>query len=93
MKRWFETRTLDFPTHTVSGRFGASAMFVAYNKTLQHWEWLQPKGVVERIPEPSHIFVDEEWAREHLLATPRPKLDKAVKLRRKKGDQQLALEL
>jgi hypothetical protein len=93
VKRWFETRTLDFPTHTVSGRFGASVMFVAYSRWQRQWFWVQGGGSEERIAEPTHIFVDEEWAREHLLATPRPKLHKAVKLRRKKGDQQLALEL
>jgi hypothetical protein len=93
VKRWFETRTLDFPTNVVSGRFGASVMFVAYDRWRRQWFWLQPRGIEERIAEPTHIFVDEEWAREHLLKTPRVKLDKATKLRRKKGAQQLALDL
>jgi hypothetical protein len=92
VKRWFETRTLDYPKHVVSGRFGASIMFVAYDRWRQQWFWVYPGGE-ERIAEPTHIFVDEEWAREHLLKTPRAKLDKAVKLRRKKGEQQLALDL
>ncbi len=89
---WFETRTLDFPDHTVSGRFGASIMFVAYSRWRQQWFWVYPGGE-EKIAEPMHIFVDERWACEHLLKTPRPKLHKSQKIRRKKGDQQLALNL
>jgi hypothetical protein len=93
VKVWIETRTIEPPADVVSGRFGASVMFVAFDRWRQEWFWLQPHGIAERIAEPTHIFVDEEWAREHLLKTPRPKLDKTSKLRRKKGAQQLALDL
>jgi hypothetical protein len=92
MKRWFETRTLDFPTNVVSARFGASVMFVAYERWARQWVWVYPGGA-EKIAEPTHLYVDEKWAREHLLETPRVKLHKAAKLRRKKGAQQLALDL
>lgn len=92
MKRWFETRTLDFPTCTVSGRFGASVMFVGYERWAKQWLWLQPGGVVERIAEPTHIFVDEEWAREHTLKQPRAKIE-SVKIRRGKKAAQLVLDL
>jgi len=90
---WIETRLVDYPEHTVSGRFGASVMFVAFDRLLRRWVWVQPGGVEERIAEPSHIFVDEQWACEHLLETPRAKLDKPSKIRRKKAAQQLAFEL
>jgi len=93
VKVWIETRTLDFPSCVVLGRFGASYMDVAYERWQAQWFWVQPRGVSERIPEPSHIFVEQSWATEHTLETPRAKLHKATKLRRKKGAQQLALEL
>jgi hypothetical protein len=92
VKQWFETRMLDYPTGTVSGRFGGSVMFVAYSRALAQWFWVYPGGE-ERIAEPPHIFVDEEWAREHTLKTPRAKLSKAVNIRRKKGAAQMELEL
>lgn len=91
--KWIETRLVDYPTHTVSGRFGASVMFVAFDRWRKQWLWIQPGGIEERIAEPTHIFVDEQWACEHLLKTPRAKLDKSGNIRRKKHDQQLALEL
>ena len=91
--RWIETRLVDYPTRVVSARFGASVMFVAFDRLLKQWYWIQPRGLEERIAEPSHIFVDEQWACEHLLKTPRPKLDQSGKIRRKKGAQQLALGL
>ena len=85
---------LDYPTGVVSGRFGGSVMFVAYDRLLQRWFWVQPKGINERISEPSHIFVDEKWARKHKLKKPRPSSEKpAVNIRRKKCEAQLVLEL
>jgi hypothetical protein len=93
MSQWIETRLVDYPTHVVSGRFGASVMFVAFDRLLKQWVWVQPGGVEEKIAEPTHIFVDEQWAREHLLETPRPKLHTSTRIHRGKSDQQLALEL
>jgi len=93
MKIWVETRTVDYPEGTVSGRFGASLLFVGYEPLLKQWLWLQPKGVVERIAEPPQIFMEEEWVRQHTLPVPRPKLDVDPKLRGKNKHEQFALEL
>jgi hypothetical protein len=94
VKIWVETRTLDaFPDCTFSGRFGQSIMFVGYDKLLKQWLWLQPNGVVERIAEPTHVWLDEEFVAAHTLPVPRPKLFAAPKLRRKNTHAQLALEL
>jgi len=92
VKQWLETRTLEYPAGTVSGRFGASVMFVAYSRWQRQWFWVYPGGE-ERIAEPPHIFVDEEWAREHTLPAPRATLEKAVNIRRKKGAAQMLLGL
>lgn len=92
MKKWFETRLLEPPQGVVTGRFGSSVMFVAFDKWRQQWQWIYPGGS-EKIAEPAHIFVDEEWALAHILATPRAKLEKRVNIRRKKGAAQLELEL
>jgi hypothetical protein len=74
------------------GRFGASVMDVAYDKLLDRWLWLQPYGVTEHIAEPPQIFVDELWARQHTLETPRAKPEKPTRIRRGKAAQ-LVLEL
>lgn len=92
MKQWHETRTLEFPTGVVSGRFGASVMFVAYDRLRSQWFWLYPGGT-ERIAEPPRIFVDDKWAKKHTLKTARPQLEKSVNIRRRKGATQLVLEL
>jgi hypothetical protein len=92
VKLWLETRTLDYPTGTVSGRFGASVMFVAYSRALAQWFWVYPGGE-ERIAEPPLVYVDEQWAHEHTLKTPRGKLSKRVNIRRGKGAAQMELSL
>jgi hypothetical protein len=92
VKQWFETRTLDYPTGVVSGRFGASVMFVAYSKWQRQWFWVYPGGE-ERIAEPPQIYVDVQWARKHTLPAPRATLEKAVNIRRKKGAAQMLLGL
>lgn len=92
MNVWLETRTLDYPAGVVSGRFGASVMFVAYSRALARWFWVYPGGE-ERIAEPHQIYVDEQWAREHTLKTPRAKLTKPVNIRRGKRIAQMELEL
>jgi len=40
-------------------------MFVGYSQILDRWTWLQPGGREEQIPEPTQIFLDEEWIRDH----------------------------
>lgn len=92
MKDWFETRTLDYPTCVVSGRFGASVMFVAYSKWQRQWLWVYPGGE-ERIAEPPQIYVDSEWARAHTLPAPRAGLERAVKIRRGRAPAQMVLGL
>jgi hypothetical protein len=92
VKVWLETRTLDYPTGTVSGRFGGSVMFVAYSRALAQWFWVYGGGE-ERIAEPPLIFVDDQWAREHTLPAPRGGLEKATCIRRGKAVQQLVLGL
>jgi hypothetical protein len=93
VKVWVDTNTVEQPTDVVSGRFGSSVMFVAYDRLLRRWYWLQPKGVSEKIPEPQQIFVEKKWARAHKLKTPRAKFDKPTRIRRPKGVQQLTFEL
>jgi hypothetical protein len=88
MKRWFETRLVEPPTFTVSGRYGASVIFVGFEKWAKKWVWLQPGGIAEKVAEPTHIFVDETWIAAHLLPKPRPK--SSGKIRRQK-EQQLFL--
>ena len=73
MKKWVETRLVEPPTFVVSGRFGASVMFVAYERLIKQWVWLQPGGIAEKINEPTQIFVDDSWITAHLLPNPRPK--------------------
>lgn len=93
MKIWIDTNTVAQPTHTVSGRFGSSVMFVAYDRLLRHWYWVQGGGGEEKIPEPQMIFVEKKWARKHKLKTPRPRFEKPARIRRSKSAQQLTLGL
>jgi hypothetical protein len=68
-------------------------MFVAYERWAAQWFWVYPGGA-ERIAEPEHIFVDDEWARAHTLEKPRTQIEKkAVNIRRGKRAAQLVLEL
>jgi hypothetical protein len=90
MKCWVETRFYEPPPDvTISGRFGCSVMFVAYDKLLKRWLWLQPNGIVERIEEPPEIYIDESWIADHRLINPRPK--PSGKIHKHKGDEQLFL--
>lgn len=94
MKIWIETRTVEQPDFTVMARFGASIMDVGYERLLDQWLWLQPKGVREKIAEPPEIFVEEQWALAHKLAKPRGRREeKATRVRRRKGDSQLMFDL
>lgn len=91
---WVETHTVDYPTATVSGRFGGSVMFVAFDKWRKQWMWVQPGGVEERIAEPTHLLVDEAWAAAHKLAAPRARVEnKRGHIRRKKQPTQMVLGL
>lgn len=87
---WILTGRVEPPTGVVSGRFGASVMFVAYSKLLRQWYWIYPGGE-EKIPEPQMLFLDEKWAREHPSKNFSPKLEKASCIRRKKGGEQMLL--
>jgi hypothetical protein len=86
MKRWIETRLVEPPTFVVSGRFGGSVMFVGYEKWSKEWLWIQPGGIRQKIAEPTHIFVDEAWIEDHLLASPRP-TKSSGKIHRQKEEQ------
>jgi hypothetical protein len=92
MKRWVPTHTLEQPDCTVSGRFGASVMFVGYCRVLRQWYWLQPNGIIEKIPEPEAIFVDDAYVNKHTLTTPRGKRERA-QLIRGKHNAQLLLDM
>jgi len=89
---WVETRLIEPPEHTVSGRFGGSVMFVGYFKWLNEWRWLQPGGIEERIAEPEMIFVDEEWVRDHTLKQPRA-MRESKNIHRSKSAEQFLLGL
>jgi hypothetical protein len=94
VKIWVETRTIEQPEFTVSGKFGGSIMFVGYSRALDQWFWLQPYGIEEKIAEPPEIYVDEDWARVHKLAKPRPRREgKAHHIHRGKLPDQLSLDL
>jgi hypothetical protein len=93
MKVWVETRLVEPPTGTVTGRFGASIMFVAYFKWLNEWRWLQPNNIEERIAEPEKHFLDEEYVRSHTLKTPRGAREKPTHIHRRKRGEQLTLQL
>jgi hypothetical protein len=92
MKRWIETRLVKPPEHTVTGRFGAAIMFVGYSRVLDQW-WLVANGSVEKIDEPTELFLDDDYIASNLLATPRPRHEKSTHMRRGKRVDQLILEL
>jgi hypothetical protein len=89
MKIWVETRLVEPPEHTISGRFGGSVMFVGYFKALNEWRWLQPGGIEEKIAEPEAIFLDEDYVKKHMLKTPRPAREKPQHIHRKRSSQLL----
>jgi hypothetical protein len=88
-KVWIETWRVD-PPHdvTISGRFGASVMFVYHSRLLDAWFWLQPNSIIEKIGEPQMIYIDEEWIAAHPSTRPRP--ESSHKIHRQK-QQQLVL--
>jgi len=89
-KIWVETHLIDPPPNeTVSARFGNSYMFAGYEPLLNQWYWLQPKGVVEKIPEPEAIFVTEAWAREHPAT--RKRRENGHYIRRRREEQLLLI--
>ena len=92
MKRWIETRLVEPPTHTVSGRTGGSVMFVGYSRLTDQW-WLVANGSAEKIAEPPELFLDDDWISNNLLTTPRARAETTPRLRRGKQAQQLVLEL
>ena len=81
------------PTFTVTGRFGASIMFVGYCKWRKQWFWLYGGGTQEEIAEPEALFLDDDYIANNLLKTPRPKRADTSRIRRRKGGEQLALDL
>jgi hypothetical protein len=93
VKIWVETYLVEPPPNvTISGRFGSSAMFVAYLPIIDRWMWLQPGGVEERIAEPEAIFVDERWAREHPAKKDRKiRREKANYIHRRREEQLLLI--
>lgn len=68
-------------------------MFVGYHRLLRQWYWLQPNGVVEKIPEPEAIFVDDDYVKQHTLKTPRGKPEHATLIRRGKRPNQLQFDM
>jgi hypothetical protein len=90
MKLWIFTQRVEPPTGVVSGRFGASAMFVSYSHLIKQWYWVYPGGE-QKIEQPQMLFLDEEWAREHPSKTFSPKVEKPSCIRRRKGAEQLLL--
>jgi hypothetical protein len=92
-KIWVETRTIEPPDRvTLTGRFGASIMFVAYSKALDRWVWLQPRSIEERIAEPEMILVDANYVNKHTLKIPRAARERRTLIREKRSSQlQLAL--
>jgi hypothetical protein len=89
MKIWIETRLIEPPEFTVTGKFGASLMFVGYFKLTQQWFWLQPNGVVERIAEPPLLWVEQAYVNKHTLATPRARRDAPHHIHEKRSEQLL----
>lgn len=92
MKQWVTTNMIDLSklTGVISGRFGASVMFVAYEKYFRRWVWVYPGGA-ERINEPEMILVDENWARENRTLAQDHKAPPQRRGIRKKRVQQLEL--
>jgi hypothetical protein len=91
--RWIETRLVKPPTFTVTGRFGASVMFVGYERWTKSWVWLQPGGVTERISEPPHLFLEEDYIANNLLPAPRARTEKPSRIHRAKRGEQLSFDL
>jgi hypothetical protein len=87
---WIETRTIEPPHNvTISGRFGASVMFVAYSRLLRQWYWLQPNGIEEKIAEPPLVYIDADYVAKHTLAKPRARRDTPQHIHRKRSAQLL----
>lgn len=89
MKSWVITATID-PTKltgVLSGRFGASVMFCAYDKFWRHWVMVFPGGE-EKIAQPHMILVDEKFAKANRNLKPL-RMEKI--LDRKSKSQQLLL--
>lgn len=87
--RWVITSTID-PTKlkgVVTGRFGASVMFVWYSKFLRQWYWVYGGGHEEKIAEPQMLFLDEDWARENRTLTQSPKRPNPTQIRKKNAEQ------
>lgn len=92
MKHWVITATID-PTKltgTVTGRFGASIMTVAYSRLLRQWYWVFGGGGEQEIGEPPMIFVEEDWARENRtlgLCPKAIKTESSHRIRKKREEQ------
>src|SRR5215475_9685086 len=88
MTRWILTGRIDPAAipGVVSGRFGASAMFVAYDRLRAQWMWIYPGGE-EKIAEPQMLFLDENWAREHPGKKSRGRRENPLAIRRQKSEQ------
>jgi hypothetical protein len=89
LKRWILTSQIE-PGElegTLSGRFGSSVMFVAYQRLLDQWYWIQPNGIEERIAEPEMLFLDSDWARDHPRKTPVSRRENPQRIRKGKAEQ------
>jgi len=88
MKHWIFTARIDpgALAGVVSGRFGASIMFVAYSKSLSRWYWIYPGGN-EQIAEPQMLFLDPDWAREHPAKKTSVRRENPLAIRRRKSEQ------
>jgi hypothetical protein len=87
MKVWIPTSEIE-PADlegTVTGRFGAAVMFVAFS-SVTGWHWVYPNGM-EEISEPPLLFIDPQWARLHPRRSPVVHRAKPHLRRRKKSDQ------
>ena len=87
MKRWIFTSRIE-PADlegTVSGRFGASVMFVSYSR-VTGWHWIYPSGQ-EKIDEPQMLFLEPDWARAHPRTSPVSRRENPLRLRKQKIQQ------
>lgn len=77
----------------MTGRFGASVMFVGYSRLTDQWYWLQPRSIAEKIAEPPELLLDDDYIANNMLTTPRARVEKKPRLRGGKRSEQLTLEL
>jgi hypothetical protein len=86
MKQWIFTFRVEPPAGVVSGRFGNSVMFVAYQRLTDQWHWIYPGGA-EKIEEPQMLFLDETWVREHPSKKNRGRRENPLAIHKSKAEQ------